>query len=430
LLPPAQLAAKNKSFVPRPKGYRVSPGENPGGRPSVLEKDPKLQERIAECFLLGLTDEQTALDCNISVATVTRLRQGKFCKAVKRAELAREKIYRQKVWDGKNGWQGTAWFLERKYATQFAKPEILLAVNQQVSTGPTNVVVIGPERARILASRHEQLRAKSIALLDARQTSAGNGQGSAQQRPVASEPVAAELRGRESANPQPPWNMLRLPLRPRFNPSTTNTRFLKCVPHSTPKIPRWFSLCCLFSLALLGQIHAAQPDFGPNVKIFNASMPQSEIQATVDAIANQQIPNQFGTQRYALLFMPGTYGSADTPLNFQVGYYLIVQPNPLETFHAIQQERALEAIAEQQQIQTEIMQDQLYRQEQERQAAIYQQRQLELAAVEAELYRLQHPQNQVPFQPVPVKAHWENHNGFAYWVEPNGNWYLKGTHGP
>jgi hypothetical protein len=50
-------------------------------------------------------------------------------------------------------------------------------------------------------------------------------------------------------------------------------------------------------------------------------MPVSQIQATVDAIAAEQVPNQFGPQRYALLFEPGTYGSADQPLNFQVGYY-------------------------------------------------------------------------------------------------------------
>jgi hypothetical protein len=53
-------------------------------------------------------------------------------------------------------------------------------------------------------------------------------------------------------------------------------------------------------------------------------MPQSQIQATVDAIASQQVSNQFGTQRYALLFEPGTYGSSATPLNFQVGYYTMV----------------------------------------------------------------------------------------------------------
>ena len=53
-------------------------------------------------------------------------------------------------------------------------------------------------------------------------------------------------------------------------------------------------------------------------------MPTSQIQATVDAIANQQVSNQFGSQRYALLFKPGTYGSAADPLNFQVGYYTTV----------------------------------------------------------------------------------------------------------
>jgi hypothetical protein len=69
---------------------------------------------------------------------------------------------------------------------------------------------------------------------------------------------------------------------------------------------------------------AAQPNFGPNVYVFSPSMPQSQIQATVDSIASQQVANQFGTQRYALLFEPGTYGSAADPLIFQVGYYTAV----------------------------------------------------------------------------------------------------------
>jgi hypothetical protein len=66
------------------------------------------------------------------------------------------------------------------------------------------------------------------------------------------------------------------------------------------------------------------PDFGPNVVIFDPSMPTSQIQAAVDAIAAQQVPNQFGSQRYALLFKPGTYGADTNPLNFQVGYYTAV----------------------------------------------------------------------------------------------------------
>lgn len=60
---------------------------------------------------------------------------------------------------------------------------------------------------------------------------------------------------------------------------------------------------------------------GPNVVVFDPSMSTAQIQAKVDAIASQQLTNQFGTQRYALLFKPGTYGSVAEPLRFQVGYY-------------------------------------------------------------------------------------------------------------
>ena len=69
------------------------------------------------------------------------------------------------------------------------------------------------------------------------------------------------------------------------------------------------------------RVAAAAPDFGPNVKIFDPSTPTADIRAAFNTIANQQVSNQFGTQRYALLFKPGTYGSAADPLNVQVGYY-------------------------------------------------------------------------------------------------------------
>src|SRR5262249_38522427 len=51
------------------------------------------------------------------------------------------------------------------------------------------------------------------------------------------------------------------------------------------------------------------------------SMPVSQIQATLDAIAAEQVDAEMGTQRYTLLFKPGTYGTVDAPLTFQVGYY-------------------------------------------------------------------------------------------------------------
>jgi hypothetical protein len=64
--------------------------------------------------------------------------------------------------------------------------------------------------------------------------------------------------------------------------------------------------------------------FGPNVYIFSPSMPQSSIQSTLNSIASEQVSNQFGSQRFAILFEPGTYGSTSDPLVFQVGYYTTV----------------------------------------------------------------------------------------------------------
>ena len=60
---------------------------------------------------------------------------------------------------------------------------------------------------------------------------------------------------------------------------------------------------------------------GPNVIVFTPNMAQADIQNTLDTIANQQVPNQFGTQRYAILFAPGTYGSTADPLTIMAGYY-------------------------------------------------------------------------------------------------------------
>ncbi|WP_206056591.1 glycosyl hydrolase family 28-related protein [Nocardioides sp. GY 10113] len=62
-------------------------------------------------------------------------------------------------------------------------------------------------------------------------------------------------------------------------------------------------------------------DLGPNVHVFDPSMSVGQIRAVVDQVANEQVGNEFGAERVALLFEPGTYGTPDEPLNFQVGYY-------------------------------------------------------------------------------------------------------------
>ena len=68
---------------------------------------------------------------------------------------------------------------------------------------------------------------------------------------------------------------------------------------------------CVAGFGAVNASAAVTPPFGNNVIVFSPSMPQATIQSTLDAIATQQVPNQFGTQRYAIFFEPGTYGSAD-----------------------------------------------------------------------------------------------------------------------
>ncbi|WP_432844116.1 ricin-type beta-trefoil lectin domain protein [Dactylosporangium sp. CA-092794] len=62
--------------------------------------------------------------------------------------------------------------------------------------------------------------------------------------------------------------------------------------------------------------NTGNPDLGPNVSIFDPSMSASTIQSKLTSVFNSQVSNQFGTQRYALLFRPGTYN-----VDANVGFY-------------------------------------------------------------------------------------------------------------
>jgi hypothetical protein len=52
---------------------------------------------------------------------------------------------------------------------------------------------------------------------------------------------------------------------------------------------------------------ATTPDFGKHVIIMDPSMPSDEVQNKLDTIFKQQESNQFGSERYAVLFKPGVY---------------------------------------------------------------------------------------------------------------------------
>ncbi len=86
------------------------------------------------------------------------------------------------------------------------------------------------------------------------------------------------------------------------------------------------AIAVLLTAVTASNISAASPrpgpqDLGANVTVFDPGMPVAEIQATLDATHAAQVDNEMGTERRAFLFKPGTYGTAEQPLQFKVGYY-------------------------------------------------------------------------------------------------------------
>ncbi|GLI27372.1 hypothetical protein ARHIZOSPH14_16140 [Agromyces rhizosphaerae] len=69
------------------------------------------------------------------------------------------------------------------------------------------------------------------------------------------------------------------------------------------------------------QVDPQAPDFGPNVTIFDPSMPLAEISTELDALADEQRDAEMSSARHAVYFLPGEYGTDAQPLQFEVGYY-------------------------------------------------------------------------------------------------------------
>jgi hypothetical protein len=79
-----------------------------------------------------------------------------------------------------------------------------------------------------------------------------------------------------------------------------------------------FSAILFLLAALATPLVAASsriPDFGPNVFVFTPSMPAAEIQAQINKAYAVQEHSEFGSARYAFLFLPGNY-TVDVPVGF------------------------------------------------------------------------------------------------------------------
>jgi hypothetical protein len=80
-----------------------------------------------------------------------------------------------------------------------------------------------------------------------------------------------------------------------------------------------FLFCACFPVGASGNTPVSEANstiLGPNVFVFDPSMPAADIQKTATDIYKKMEANQFGPERYALLFKPGQYN-----VTFNVGFY-------------------------------------------------------------------------------------------------------------
>jgi hypothetical protein len=91
--------------------------------------------------------------------------------------------------------------------------------------------------------------------------------------------------------------------------------------NSVGEVAEVFLVLCLFTVTAratdVPQVakQAAKPDLGPNVLVFDPSMTSATIQEHIDKIYAIQQHSEFGSARYALLFLPGEY-HVDIPVGF------------------------------------------------------------------------------------------------------------------
>jgi hypothetical protein len=122
------------------------------GRPTLYTRE--LANRLAENIAVGLTDEEAAALEGISPDCINRWRKSnpEFREAIKKAEAQRLKLRLARIEAGEQGWQGTAWALERIYPARFARPEVLNQI-AVVKASAERVIVLPGEEFDALVDR-------------------------------------------------------------------------------------------------------------------------------------------------------------------------------------------------------------------------------------------------------------------------------------
>jgi hypothetical protein len=114
------------------------------GRPT--KRTPEVVAKIAAAIASGLTDREAGLLAGIRHDTMTEWRKDpEFSEAIEKTTAQRLLQRLGRIEAGEQGWQGTAWALERLYPARFARPEVMnqiAVVNQRGKASAERVIVL------------------------------------------------------------------------------------------------------------------------------------------------------------------------------------------------------------------------------------------------------------------------------------------------
>ena len=110
----------------RPTGKRSRRGRFEG-RPT--KQTPQIVQKIAGAIALGLADDEAASIADINADTLAQWKKDPtFSEKIKNAVSTRLAMRLSKIESGTDGWQGTAWLLERLYPSRFSRPEVQISL--------------------------------------------------------------------------------------------------------------------------------------------------------------------------------------------------------------------------------------------------------------------------------------------------------------
>jgi hypothetical protein len=129
-------------------------GQNVGGRPTKFT--PDLLEKLAEAIALGCPDRIACDRVDIDEETLHDWRHHKpgFSEYLNRARSERMIIRIKRIDSGEAGWQGSAWMLERRWGTHFARPELQISMSVNAVVEHTVNMIPEAELHRLINLAH------------------------------------------------------------------------------------------------------------------------------------------------------------------------------------------------------------------------------------------------------------------------------------